>query len=71
MFEQLNFSLTGDFSLEGVYAGEYCRFWLDNATAGTANASYVEAGPSKDAAVNSIGRKRPMTLRCVQVQPAE
>ena len=71
MFEQLNFSLTGDFSLEGVYAGEYCRFWLDNATAGTANASYVEAGPSKNATVNSIGRKRPMTLRCVQVQPAE
>lgn len=71
MFEQLNFSLTGDFSLEGVYAGEYCRFWLDNATAGTANASFVEATPTKNAAVNSLGRKRPMTLRCVQVQPAE
>lgn len=72
MFELFNFSVTGDFSLEGVFTGGYCRFWTDNATEGAGNASYVQCAVSGAApTLSAIGRKRPMTLRCVKTTSAE
>lgn len=66
-YERLNISMTGDFSLVGVYISGISHFWTDNGAPGNGQASFVNFLPGA-VKTEATGQKRPKPIRCVKVE---